>query len=418
MASASKPVFSVQVRELVEFALRQGDLGGERDFVGRNRALAGTRGHQRLQRSRPAGYQKEVRLRHEIETAEFILRIQGRIDGLLVSAQEVLLEEIKTVQGGWDRVADPLHWAQAKIYGFIYAQANALEHITIQLTYLDLDTGEVTEFRDRSSLAELSAFFEKATAIYLEWLRAHYSWCRQRDESIRSVVFPFPDYRPGQRELAVAAYRALARGGRLFLEAPTGIGKTISVLFPAIKALGEGKLERIFYLTARTSGRAVAQKALADLRQAGLHLRTLTLIAKEKICVQEGQPCDPAACPFARGYYDRSKRPCARPSPAKTSLAPCSKPLARSTRFAPSSFPSTCRPGWTSSCVTTTTCSTPRSICAATSPMSRATTLSSWTKRTTWWTAPGRCSPPTSTRARSRRSAARSSKPCPVAPKR
>jgi DNA excision repair protein ERCC-2 len=307
VASASKPVFSVQVRELVEFALRQGDLGGERDFVGRNRALAGTRGHQRLQRSRPAGYQKEVRLKHEIETPEFILRIQGRIDGLLVSAQEVLLEEIKTVQGGWDRVADPLHWAQAKIYGFIYAHAKALEHITIQLSYLNLDTGEVTELRDRSSLAELSAFFEKATAIYLEWLRAHYSWCRQRDESIRSVAFPFPDYRPGQRELAVAAYRALARGGRLFLEAPTGIGKTISVLFPAIKALGVGKLERIFYLTARTSGRAVAQKALADLRQAGLHLRTLTLIAKDKICLKEGQPCDPAACPRARGYYDRSK---------------------------------------------------------------------------------------------------------------
>ena len=189
----------------------------------------------------------------------------------------------------------------------IYAQANALEQVTIQLTYLDLDTGEVTEFHERASLAELAAFFEEATAIYLEWLRAHHDWCRQRDESIRSVAFPFPDYRPGQRELAVAAYRALARGGRLFLEAPTGIGKTISVLFPAIKALGEGKLERIFYLTARTVGRAVAQKALADLRQAGLRLRTLTLTAKEKICVQEGQPCDPAACPFARGYYDRSK---------------------------------------------------------------------------------------------------------------
>ena len=307
MASALKPVFSVQVRELVEFALAQGDLGGGRDFIGRNRALAGTRGHQKLQRSRPAGYQKEVRLSHEIETAEFILRIQGRIDGLIVSAEGVLLEEIKTVQGGWDRTADPLHWAQARIYGFIYAQANALEQVTIQLTYLDLDTGEVTEFHERSSLAKLAAFFEEATAIYLEWLRAHHHWCRQRDESIRSVAFPFPDYRPGQRELAVAAYRAIGRGGRLFLEAPTGIGKTISVLFPAIKALGEGKLERIFYLTARTVGRAVAQKALADLRQAGLRLRTLTLTAKEKICVQEGQPCDPAACPFARGYYDRSK---------------------------------------------------------------------------------------------------------------
>jgi len=239
--------------------------------VGRNRALAGTRGHQKLQRSRPAGYQKEVRLSHEINAGEFVLRIQGRIDGLVVSAQEVLLEEIKTVQGGWDRVADPLHWAQARLYGYMYAQANAREQIAIQLTYLDLDSGEVSEFRTRFSLAELSAFFEQATAIYIAWLRAHHDWCRVRDESIREVAFPFSQYRPGQRQLAVAAYRVLASGGRLFLEAPTGIGKTMSVLFPAIKALGEGKLERIFYLTARTVGRAVAEKAFTDLRRAGLH---------------------------------------------------------------------------------------------------------------------------------------------------
>ena len=311
MASASKPVLSVQVRELVEFALRQGDLGGARDFVGPNRALAGTRGHQRLQRSRPAGYEKEVRICHEIEAAEFILRVQGRIDGLLATAQETLLEEIKTVQGGWDRAADPLHWAQAKIYGFIYAYDHTLEHITIQLTYLDLDTGELTEFRSLFARVELSDFFEEATAIYLDWLRAHHHWCQQRDQSIRALTFPFARYRPGQRQLAVAAYCVLASGGRLFLEAPTGIGKTISVLFPAVKALGEGKLERIFYLTARTVGRAVAQKACADLRQAGLRLRTLTLTAKEKACVQEGQPCDPLTCPFARGYYDR-RRPTMR----------------------------------------------------------------------------------------------------------
>ena len=198
-------------------------------------------------------------------------------------------------------------------------QANALEQITIQLTYLDLDTGELTEFRNRFTLAELAAFFEETTAIYLDWLRAHHHWCRQRDESIRSLAFPFARYRPGQRQLAVAAYRALARGGRLFLEAPTGIGKTISVLFPAVKALGEGKLERIFYLTARTVGRAVAEKACADLRQAGLRLRTLTLTAKEKICVQEGQPCDPLTCPFARGYYDR-RRPAMRAALAREEI--------------------------------------------------------------------------------------------------
>jgi Rad3-related DNA helicase len=319
VALASKPVFSVQVRELVEFALRQGDLGGERDFVGPNRALAGTRGHQRLQRSRPDGYQKEVRLSYEIETADFILRIQGRIDGLFATAEEVLLEEIKTVQGGRDHTADPLHWAQAKVYGYVHAHDNSLEKITIQLTYLDLDSGELTEFRNLFTQAELAVFFEEITTIYLDWLRAHQQSCRERDESIRSQTFPFARYRPGQRQLAVAAYHVLARGGRLFLEAPTGIGKTISVLFPAVKALGEGKLERIFYLTARTVGRAVAEKACADLRQTGLRLRTLTLTAKEKVCVQEGRPCDPLTCAFAQGYYDR-RRPAMRAALAREEI--------------------------------------------------------------------------------------------------
>ena len=305
MASVPKTIFTVQVRELVEFAWRRGDLGGERDFVGPRRALAGTRGHQRVQRSRPAGYQKEVPLSYDLETEEFTLRIRGRIDGLLATAEEVLLEEIKTVQGGWDRVADPLHWAQAKVYAFIHARAQGLEKIATQLTYLDLDTEKLTEFHAEFSLAELARFFEETTAPYVEWMREQHRWCQQRNASIAALAFPFPRYRPGQRELAVATYRTLARGGRLFLEAPTGIGKTVSVLFPAVKALGEGKLERIFYLTARTVGRAVAEKSFADLRQAGLRLRTLTLTAKEKICAQPGQPCDPRACPFARGYYDR-----------------------------------------------------------------------------------------------------------------
>jgi DNA excision repair protein ERCC-2 len=307
VSAVSKPVFLVSVRELVEFALRRGDLGGERDFVGPARALAGIRGHQRIQRSRPDGYQKEVPLCHEVEAEELILRIQGRIDGLLTTTTELVLEEIKTVQGPWEGAADPLHWAQAKLYGFAYGRAQALETITIQLTYLDLETGAVAEFRDRFSAADLAAFFEETTAIYLEWARQRHAWCQLRDQSIQALEFPFRQYRPGQRDLAVAAYRTLARGGRLFLEAPTGIGKTMAVLFPALKAVAEGKLDRLFYLTARTVGRTVAEKAFDDLRQAGLRLHTLSLTAKDKLCVQEGHPCDPRTCPLARGYYDRSK---------------------------------------------------------------------------------------------------------------
>lgn len=300
-------VHTVSVRDLVHFVLQAGDLGGERQFVGSDRALAGIRGHQKIQRSRPAAYQKEIPVESIVETADFTLHIRGRIDGLLTTDQEVLLEEIKTVQGVWDQLVDPLHWAQAKFYGYIYACDHGLADIVLQLTYLELNTGKVTEFRERFTRDELTTFFVEVTAVYSEWISQQYRWARTRNDSIRELAFPFPTYRRGQRELAVSAYRLLAEGGRLFLSAPTGIGKTMSVLFPSIKALGEGKLERLFYLTARTVGRTVAEKSLADLRQAGLKLRAVTLTAKQKVCVRDGQPCDPLTCPLARGYFDRIK---------------------------------------------------------------------------------------------------------------
>ncbi len=307
MATVSKPVFSVSVRELVRFVWQRGNLGGERDFVGSQRALAGTRGHQRLQRSRPPGYEAEVRVRQDVETEWFILRVHGRIDGVSASNGEVVIEEIKTVQGRWDRTADPLHWAQAKAYAAIFTTDASAQYVSILLTYLNLDTNEVVEFRECFARPVLATFLNETEAIYIVWLREQQQWRELRDASIAALAFPFPDYRPGQRELAVAAFKTLARGGRLFLEAPTGIGKTISTIFPAIKALAEGKLERIFYLTARTIGRVVAQKAFADLRANGLRLRTLTLTAKEKMCVRDGRPCEAVTCPLAIGYYDRIK---------------------------------------------------------------------------------------------------------------
>ena len=305
--AASKPVHTISVRDLVEFVLRQGDLGGEREFVGSDRALAGIRGHQKIQRSRPTGYLTELPVEYRVETEDFTLQIRGRIDGLLIASEQVLLEEIKTVQGTWDHKADPLHWAQAKFYAFMHAQENGLKELVLQLVYLELPAGKVTEFRQKLSFTELSDFFATTTSVYVDWLRERHHWCLARDAAIATLAFPFPVYRPGQRELAVAAYRVIANCGRLFLAAPTGIGKTISVLFPAVKALGEGKLERIFYLTARTVGQAIAEKALVDLRRAGLKLRAVTLTAKEKVCVRGGHPCDPLTCPLALGYYDRVK---------------------------------------------------------------------------------------------------------------
>jgi len=306
-ALGSKPAHTISVRDLVEFVLRTGDLAGAREFVGSDRALAGIRGHQQIQRSRPPGYLTELPVEYRVETDEFTLQIRGRIDGLLITSQHVLLEEIKTVQGTWNHEADPLHWAQAKFYAFIHAKEHTLPVLDLQLVYLELPAGKVTEFRQTIAFAELDVFFTTTTAVYVDWLRERHRWCLARNASIATLAFPFPTYRPGQRELAVAAYRVLANGGRLFLAAPTGIGKTISVLFPAVKALGGNKLERLFYLTARTVGRAIAERALADLRRVGLQLRAVTLTAKEKVCVRDGRPCDPLTCPMAIGYYDRSK---------------------------------------------------------------------------------------------------------------
>lgn len=275
--------------------------------MSRARALAGVRGHQRIQKERPDGYAKEVTLTHSVAVNDFTLQIKGRIDGLLHTGESIWLEEIKTVDGTWDRNPNPLHWAQSKIYAFIYASQKALPTLEVRLTYLDLDTELVTEFRERFSRAELEIFFTRITSEYLDWARAQFRWCRERDASIAPLAFPFATYRPGQRPFAVAVYRTLVRAGTLFAEAPTGIGKTVSVLFPSMKALGGNHIAKIFYLTARTTGRAVAEKAMADLRHAGLRWRSVTLTAKDKICFNNGRPCDPAVCPFALGYYDRNK---------------------------------------------------------------------------------------------------------------
>lgn len=307
VSSAAKPVVRVSVRDLVDLVWRQGDLGGERDFFGPQRSLAGIRGHQQVQRSRPPGYRREVAVGRDLETPEFLLRVEGRVDGFLAAGQSLLVEEIKTVQTGWDGRPDPVHWAQARVYAFLLTADHPTDPVQVQLTYLNVDSGAVTEFLESADTASLAAFFETTTESYLEWIQAHLARNRDRNLSLQTLEFPFPAYRPGQRELMVRIYRAIQQDRRLFIEAPTGIGKTISAVFPALKALAAGRIERLFYLTARGTGQTAAQTALRQLRQTGLVLRSLTLTAREKLCVREGQPCDLRSCPLALGYYDRRR---------------------------------------------------------------------------------------------------------------
>jgi DNA excision repair protein ERCC-2 len=307
--SKAPPIVRVSVRELVEFVLRTGGLGRESIFVGPRRAFEGAQAHRRIQKSRPADYEAEYFVSHDVPGANITLRVCGRIDGLIRSLDQWHIEEIKTLSRPHRGEADPLHWAQAKVYAAILlaTEPKPPAIFEIQLTYLELATGKISEHRETASHSELESFYNELIVEYLTWAEAQAAWEATRNESIAALEFPFPNYRPGQRALAVAAYRVIRDNQQLIVEAPTGIGKTISVLFPAIKALGEGKARKIFYLTARTIGRAVALETLALLRDRGLKIRAITLTARDKICFKETDSCDALECPYATSYYDRIK---------------------------------------------------------------------------------------------------------------
>jgi DNA excision repair protein ERCC-2 len=325
----------VSVRSLVEFVLQAGDLtsGG---FHRRDRAQLGTQGHQRVQRSRPTGYEAEVEIAYQVEGADPPFEVRGRIDGIYAGQEPVIIEEIKTTTLSLELVNEqhnPLHWAQAQCYAFMYARQHQISGITIHLTYYHLDSvergsgergsgergsGERSSSELRSNkektferyftLAELETFFRDLITPYLDWFRKILAWQARRDGSIQQLNFPYTEYRQGQRDMAVAVYKTIRARDRLYIQSPTGVGKTIAALFPAVKALGQGLAAKIFYLTAKTSGRLAAEKALDDMRQANLHIRSVTLTAKEKICFCSPVNCDPDVCVFARDYFSKAKK--------------------------------------------------------------------------------------------------------------
>lgn len=204
-----------------------------------------------------------------------------------------------------DKEFNIAHWGQAQCYAYIFAVQNDLAEISIQLTYFNLETNEAKKFTRIMEIDDLKIFISNLIEKYSIWASFTSEWEKIRDLSIRALQFPFPAYRQGQRELAVCTYRTIARGKKLFAQAPTGTGKTISVLFPAIKAMGEGKTSKIFYLTAKTITRQVAAEAFEKMRQSGLKMKTLSLTAKEKICFCEKPVCQPEYCEYAKGHYDR-----------------------------------------------------------------------------------------------------------------
>jgi DNA excision repair protein ERCC-2 len=301
-------IIKISVRDLVEYVLRSGDI--DTGFAAVSRAQEGAAAHRKIQKSYAGRYTPEVTLSFLVRNPDITLEIRGRADGIIAEDSMTVLDEIKTTTGSLEQIDDesnPLFWAQAKCYAFIYANDHNLSEIDVQLTYYQLDDHETKIFRKHFSFDQLKNFFDDLIARYLYWARKIRDWSDLRNTTIKQLEFPFQNYRPGQRELAVLVYRAVLQEKCLFAQAPTGIGKTLATLFPAVKALGENQCEKIFYLTARNTAAQLAEDTLEKLRSRGLRFKAVTLTAKEKICFNEVCDCRPEACEFAKGHFDRVK---------------------------------------------------------------------------------------------------------------
>ena len=301
-----QPYIRISVRSLVEFILRGGDIDNRIAGADKDAMQMGGKIHRKIQRQMKAGYHAEVPLKLEVACKGFVLSVEGRADGVINCPEGIVIDEIKGVFRDLEFLSEPVsvHLAQAKCYAFIYANEHGLKEIGVQMTYCNMDTEEIRRFQSVYSYEALREWFFGILGQYEKWARYQIEWKDKRNASIRQIVFPF-EYREGQKRLAESVYRTILRRKKLFIQAPTGVGKTISTVFPAVKAVGEGLGEKIFYLTAKTITRTVAWQAFETLREQCLRMKVIVLTAKEKICFCEETDCNPDACPYAKGHYDR-----------------------------------------------------------------------------------------------------------------
>lgn len=309
MEQTIKQRIRISVRNLVEFVLRSGDIDNRRGKAAEREAMQeGSRMHRKLQRRMGSDYQAEVALRIEIEKEEYDLVVEGRADGVVVDSvtKEVTIDEIKGIYRDIQSMEEavPVHLAQAKCYAFIYALQNMLDAIHVQMTYVNLDTEEIRYFHHTYITKDLQEWFAELIVKYQKWADFQYAWKQIRQQSIQELQFPY-EYREGQKELVSDVYRTLLRRKILFIQAPTGVGKTISTVFPAVKAVGEGLGDKIFYLTAKTITRTVAKETFSVLADHGYQGKVLELTAKEKLCFCSEVDCNPVNCPYAKGHFDR-----------------------------------------------------------------------------------------------------------------
>ncbi len=308
MDKHEKTTVRISVRALVEFLLRSGDidtrLGSGFD---REAMLAGGRIHRKLQKKETGDYRAEVPLVRETDEGAFVLRIEGRADGIYTAEDGTrTVDEIKGVYADIEKMEEPVpvHLAQAKCYAAILAEDEDLKSVGVRMTYVNLETELVKYMSFSYEREELIKWYGDLVGEYGRWAAAVEERRTARDESIQSLSFPFP-YRKGQKGLVASVYRTIKNSETLFLMAPTGVGKTLSVIYPAVQALREGAGNRIFYLAAKNQALAAPEEAFSILKERGLHMTTVRITAKEKVCPFSEPKCNPEECPYAKGHFDR-----------------------------------------------------------------------------------------------------------------
>ena len=310
----SRALVKISVQNLIDFSLGSGDLGA--GFYSASRAVEGTRGHQAIQKamqtalSEGTAYYAEVPVSYILRGRSADLEVAGRIDGVIEGPERVAIHEIKTTLLHPDLIEHDFnlqHWYQARCYAYMYSIRNKLNNIGIKLTYFNMENRLEKSFSEEQDLNSLELFFLPLAADFLEWQELLLEWRDIRNRSIKNLVFPYDGYRKGQQQFIAGVRNCIKHGGMLFAQAPTGTGKTIAALYPAVKSLGEDPAARVFYLTAKTTTRAIAEKALEDMRSKGLRLKSVTITAKEKICLNSSFTCEPELCPFAVNYFGKVK---------------------------------------------------------------------------------------------------------------
>ncbi len=305
------PVIKISVRKLVEFSCRSGDL--THDGIAGPTALEGQIAHKQLQSVREKHEEAEVKVSTDIRSADITLRVSGRVDLLTRQDNRLSIGEIKSCYAPVEKIPQhnrDQHWAQLKIYGYcVLSDENCSAHeISLRLIWINIKTNEKTIEDGCFSKAELTEFTHTAAARYISWMQVILKQQNKIAHSAKSLTFPHAEFREGQRNMAAGVYVTTREKAALLCEAPTGIGKTISTLFPAAKAIGEGLIESVVYLTAKTSGRQSANQALQQLEDHGLYVSAITITSKKTTCHCSNGTCErdnKGVCPLTIGFFDR-----------------------------------------------------------------------------------------------------------------